>query len=252
LLVPVPANFLGGLLVAKADFFKERRTASDDAAPLAADLANPAVAALGGVYLPHAAEGAPRFFALAARYDRLSVKGSQRPMSEYILGADVDDDDTPFELRFDPSDESESRFFVRYRQFPGHHRWLVVAGHKLKRRSGFNFDVAVPTHALVGWESLGGAWAVYGGGRVVGREYPVAFDGAVAAGDDDVHGWIEGYATLALLGVRAAIAAPLYVALEAGAQRETLTFYDEKGETLDAYSTAFAPWARLALETYLR
>ena len=47
------------------------------------------------------------------------------------------------------------------------------------------------------------------------------------------------------------IVAPLYLAIEGGVQSETLAFYDEHGEELAAQETEYAPWARVALETWI-
>src|SRR5262245_38924778 len=79
LMAPVPVRVLGGMFVLKADFFKEQRELTGaDAGPLPDDLKNPNVAGLGGLFLPHAAEGAPRFFLLAARYGEMSFEDDAR------------------------------------------------------------------------------------------------------------------------------------------------------------------------------
>lgn len=247
LLVPIPARILGGMFVLKGDFFKECRTlAGTDAANTTArsdDVLNPNVAGTGAIFLPHAKEGAPKFFVLAARFGSLSLDDHAAPMSEYVLGADLADDDLPFTLKFSPTDDSESRVLVRYRQFPGFHRWLFLIGHRIDTVSGWSFDVTIPKHILIGWETPAADWKVYGGLRWTGLEYPFA--------TPDATGWQEGYTTTRLVGVRRDLAKPIYLALEAGVQKEHLAYIDTKGETLAEHETAFAPWARLAVETWI-
>lgn len=243
-LAPIPLRLLGGMFVFKGDFFKEHRELEgDDRYEEEDDLRNPNVAGVGTVYLPHHKEGAPRFFILAARYGEMSFKDKAGPMSEYVLGADIDAVDMPWPMRFDVSDDASTRVLVRYRSFPGFHRWLLLAGHKIQRASGWSFDVQIPSHVLAGWQTDDQAWKIYGGVKWVSREYPFSTTYA--------DGWMEGHTATRFVGVRRLIAVPLYVALEAGMQREVLAYYDERGETLSAHETEFAPWARVALETWV-
>lgn len=247
LLVPIPAKVLGGMFVLKGDLFKERRTLVGDDAKTAPDqendFLNPNVAGVGAVFLPHAKEGAPKFFVLASRYGSMSFEDDAGPMGEYILGADIADEDMPFTVKLSPTDDTETRLLVRYRRFPGFHRWLFLVGHRIETVSGWSFDATIPSHVLIGWQTQDAGWKIYGGIRWVGREYP--FETLVSSG------WQEGHATTRLVGVRREITKPLYLALEAGAQKEELTYFDARGETLSSHETDFAPWARLALETWI-
>lgn len=245
ILAPIPAKLLGGMFVIKADFFKESRIYAGDDAPNqeANDLKNPNVAGIGTVYLPHAKEGAPRFFIATARYGSMSLDDKAGPMSEYIVGADIASEDMPFRLTFSPTDDAQTRLLVRYRNFPGFHRWLFLVGHKIQTVGGWSIDITLPSHVLLAWQTLDDAWKVYGGVRWVSREYP--FSTGV------VEGWTEGHATSRLIGLRRKLISPLYVALEAGMQNETLSYLDEHGETLSSQDSPFAPWARVSLETWL-
>lgn len=244
LLVPVPAQVLGGMFVVKGDFFKEQRTTSGPGAlPLDNDIKNPNVAAIGTVYLPHAKEGAPRFFALATRYSDMSVERQSRPMAEFVVGADVAAEDMPFKLVFGATDDAESRVLVRYRSFPGFHRWLLLVGHRIERVSGWSFDATIPSHVLVGWQTQDAAWKLYSGVRWVGREYPFSTTTA--------DGWMEGHVTSYLAGVRREVAKPIYVALEAGMQQEALAYFDERGDELSRHVTRLSPYAKVALETWI-
>ena len=244
LLVPIPADLLWGLWVVKVDHFSEKRTYSDDV-PVPPDdhVKNPRVTGTGFVYLPHAKEGAPRFFLVAERYGRLDDEGG-RPMSEFVLGADVADEDMPFNIKLLATDESEVRVLLRYRQFPGFKRWLLLGGYQLERRSGWTLDFTWPSQILGGWQTPDKTWKFYGGVRWVGREYPFTLS-------DGTQGWMEGFSQAGLLAVRRRIVGPLFVAVEAGRQHEVLHFIDEHGETLDRQRTAPSPWVKIALETWL-
>lgn len=248
LLIPIPAEILGGMLVLKDDFFQEDRVyelGHEASADRPDDVKHPNVAGLGAVYLPHPKEGAPRFFLLTARYGELRIfKDRARPMSEYGVGADIADTDLPFSLKLAPTDQTETRIFLRYRQFPGFHKWLLLVGHKIDQANGFTLDVTIPSHVLAAYRFPGDQWAVYMGVRWVSREYP--FD----LGYDS--GWSDGFVTTRLIGVRRQLMGPLHLALEGGAQKEVLRYVDEKGEELEAHQTAYAPWMRLALETWVK
>lgn len=246
LLAPVPVDLLGGMFVLKGDLYKERRDWDDadanDATP--GDLRNPNTAGVGAIFLPHAKEGMPHLFLLAERYGYMSVKDDARPMTEIIAGVDVADTDLPFPVKFSATDTAESRIALRFRNFPGFQRWLPILGHKIERANGFNVDLLLPTYALAGWQTRERDWKVYAGFRWIGREYPFKVD--------DTAGWAEGHTSMRLVGVRRELTRPLYVALEVGHQKEELAYLDETGETIGGHETAWAPWARLALETWIR
>jgi hypothetical protein len=248
LLLPIPARLFGGMLLVRADYFQEtRELAGADAPPagsLDPSLANPATLGMGLLYLPHAKEGAPRFFVVVERYGDPGFADDVPPMTELIVGADIDDVDAPWSLKLHPTDEAESRLFVRWRQFPGFQRWLIAVGHKIEQKQGFFLDVQAPIHGLIGWSFPPGDWRVYGGVRLTSREHPVS-DGAES-------GWYEGYATHVLLGARRRLAGPVFAALESGGVKERMSLYDESGKRLSRHETAFALFARLALEMWLK
>lgn len=244
LLVPIPARVLGGMFLLKGDFYKEQREYEPKASgPTENDARNPNVAGAGAVFLPHAQEGAPRFLVVIERYGNMSFKDDAKPMSEYIIGADISDDALPFKLKIGDTDETESRVLVRLRRFPGFNKWLLLVGHRIDRKNGFSLDIAIPSHLLAGWETPDGAWKFYGGGRATSREYPVYnVTGA---------GWVEGSALYGLAGVRRKLIGPAFAALEGGVTREDLVLHDEKGKEIVVQNTKFKPFVRLALETWV-
>ena len=123
LLVPIPAPFLGGMLISKIDLVNESKEFTGDNADIyntdeLKNMRERDMAAVGFVYLPHAKEGAPKFFALAARYSKLDVTDSAQPMGEYILGMNMDGKDTPFNIKFDPTQNAGISLIARHRRFP--------------------------------------------------------------------------------------------------------------------------------------
>jgi hypothetical protein len=242
-LVPIPFDMLWGLWVLKVDHFDEKRQYSDDAPDVPDHIKNPKVTGTGFVYLPHAKEGAPRFFAVAERYARMDDDGG-RPMAEFVLGADVADEDMPFNIRPAPTDESEVRLLVRHRQFPGYNRWLLLGGYQLERKSGLTFEATIPSQVMLGWQTPEKHWKVYTGIRWQSREYPYTLT-------DGTQGWMDGHTQSVMLALRRRIYGPLFVTVEGGRQQELLHYMDENGETLDRQRTASSPWVRVALETWI-
>jgi len=242
LVAPVPESLLGGLFVIKGDAFVEKRavTAAGDAA--LADLGKPGVAAVDLIYLPHPMEGAPRVFLGGGRYGAVTFKDQVPPMSEYFIGTDIADVDMPFHLRLSPSDRTWTSLLVRMRHFPGFDKWLYYAGYRLERASGWFFDAAYPSHVLLGFKTYDDAWSLYAGQRWVSREYPFKTE----LGE----GWMDGYTSTRLVGVRRVLVAPVYLSLEAGLQSEFMRFAGRHGEELAVTQTRYAPWARLGIETW--
>jgi hypothetical protein len=236
------------MLLVRADYSQETRELSGADAPpsgtLDQSLESPAALGTGLLYLPHAKEGTPRFFVILERYGAPSFADEVAPMTEVIVGADIDDIDAPWSLKLHPTDEAESRLFVRWRHFPGFQRWLVAVGHKIEQKQGFFLDVQAPVHGLIGWSFPPGDSRLYGGVRLTSREYPVS--------DGVERGWYEGYATNVLLGARRRLAGPVFAALESGVVQERMSLYAESGKRLSRHETAFAPFVRLSLETWIK
>ena len=63
-------------------------------------------------------------------------------------------------------------------------------------------------------------------------------------------GWMDGYTSTRLVGIRRVLAVPVYLSLEAGMQSEFMRFVDRRGEELAVTQTRYAPWARLGIETW--
>lgn len=246
LLIPIPVDFLGGMLLGKGDFFKEQRIESGEDATEdpANDLKNPNVAGLGVIYLPHAKEGLPRFFMVAARYGKMSLQNTVRPMGEYIIGTDINDEDSPVNLRIHATDEANVRALVRLRQFPGRNKWLLLIGYNNKMQSGLSLELYIPSHLQIGFETKDTRWKYYTEIRAASREYPVDYG--------FVNGWMDGYTTTMAIGVRRHLVNVLYLTLEAGVQKENMEFYDENGDELYVTESDFAPWGKFALETWIK
>jgi hypothetical protein len=258
LVAPIPASLLWGMFVANAHAAEERRERVAEPAPAGDPFAvdeGPAgglegdpltrlgVSAAGATYLPHAKEGAPRFFAAVERYGTLRGP-QQRPMVESTLGVDLSDEDMPVRLKFRPTDDAESHVELAYRQFPGFARWRPQVGHRIVAARGLGVDLKTNDRALLTWQTPDEGLKFWAGVRWADRAYPFTTEAGAT-------GWLEGTATTRLAGARIEVRRPLFVALEAGVQKEDVQLTDEAGERLSGYETRFAPWARVALETWV-
>jgi hypothetical protein len=244
LLIPIPVNFLGGMLVAKYDAFIEQHTYEGDLADQVPEgYKKRETSALGAIYLPHAKEGAPKFFALASRYGALRLTAPSRPMGEYILGFQWASEDTPFNIRFGEGHDASLTSLVRYRKFPGRHSWLFLVGYDMETPSGFRFEVHIPSHVHAGIRSEDRAWYYYAEGRARSRIAPIEME--------DQHFWNDGYVAQGALGIRRKLQGIVHLAVEAGMQQESFTLFDEQGETITETTSDFSPWAKLAIETYI-
>jgi hypothetical protein len=244
LLAPVPAAVLGGMFLAHVQAAAEQREVTDAPRSEPADLSRPSVLGAGALFLPHLEEGAPKLFVGATRFGRLRFHADQQPMTELVFGADLLGADLPFRLAPADSDQTVSRLYLQYRQFPGFRQWLLGIGHSIDHAGGAFLDAELPRHVLLGWHDGDGTWRYYGGVRWTQREYP--FD------DGAESGWMDGYDQALLLGLRRVLVRPVFLAVEAGVEKESMRWVNERGEELLAYNTRNAPWGKLALETWIQ
>ena len=228
--IPVPVRVLDGMFVLGADYAREQRPGTT-------------LSALGltALFLPHAKEGAPKAFFEVGRYGHPTPFRDAKPMVEATVGGFASGPDLPAWTRTEPNDEVTVQLALQVRSFPGFREWYPDARYRLQKASGWFVDLEGPVHVLAGYEAPAMAWAVYGGVRWDTRAYPVA-----------QVGWLDGYAESRIVGVRYQISSPLHVALEAGYHREWERLLDEQGRKLATQNSALAPWARLALETWIR
>lgn len=250
-LAPLPAKVFGGILVLRADYRKEfRQLISEDHMESSQrdELSQPELFAPGVIYLPHAAEGGPRWFLLAARYGSIRFTDVAHFMGEYVAGFDLMDH---VPLRFTSSDMTRTRFLVRLRQFPHANRWLFLAEHSIFTADGWFFSASIPAHLIGGWETPSGNHHIESGIKFKSKEYPVDFAPTPGAGGGaSQFGWLEGYTTNVYGSTRHRIRGALFVGVEAGLWAETMSAYQENGEKISEQTTRFTPYGRLALETH--
>ena len=253
-LAPIPARFLGGILIPRLDLALEERTYSGATADriLATDRdkasderARNLVTPAGLIYLPHAAEGSPRWFLLAMRYGTFATRDTASPMGEFIAGSDFD---LAF-LRTRADDLTATRALLRYRKFPHGDRWLPVIEHRVTRADGWFGILGIPTQLTLGWQRADLSLVFQGGAKLQAREYPVRVAGG--EGEPTVDAWLEGSTATFYVGGRQRVAGILFLSIAGGVQREAMITYGEDGHRLDQTRSSFAPWGKLGLETWV-
>ena len=69
--------------------------------------------------------------------------------------------------------------------------------------------------------------------------------------DENQHYWKDGFLLQASLGVRRRLQGIVHLAVEGGVQMENFELYDEEGERVAHTVSDYAPWVRLAIETFI-
>jgi len=248
LLAPIPFPFLGGIIVAKIDLaLQSRRYSGENADVLNSsnfDQVNHRdMLGVGGVYLPHAKEGAPKFFVLAARYGKLRDTYNTKPMGEFVIGANMNGNDTPFNIKISPTDEAYISTLVRFRQFPGHQTWYGEIGYEYETADKWHFKLLLPSSIHMGKGQSDRNWYYY-------FEAAAASRNLVFESSDEFY-WSDGFVITTDLGVRKKLSSLFFVSLEVGLQQERQTTFTESGDEVSSTITDFAPWAKLALETWI-
>lgn len=245
--VPVPVRMLLGLMSLTADYAEERRQLTD---PRAADATETwRTLGAGALYLPHAKEGKPHFFTAAKRYSSQLFPDHTRPMLELSTGMVIDDYDAPWIPTLNPTDQTQTRLELRWRQYPGFQRWLPILAHKIEQKHGVFLDLCLPLYGLLGWNFISENLRAYTGFRSTPRAYQIDRDERDAA---SASGWYEGYVNQLLIGAQAPLYQPIYLSFEAGISRETLTLYRDNGHRVDRHITKPMPYLRATLETWLK
>lgn len=249
IIAPIPYRILGGMLVVKAAYRRETRawTRDGDTLQSSGDLDTPELLAPGLIFLPHAAEGGPRWFLMATRYGSGKTRETAKFMAEALVGFDLMD---RIPLTFANGDTTRTRFLIRQRKFPHAVRWLVLAEHSIYSPAGWHLSLSIPSHLIGGWESQNGDFAARGGLRLESKEYPFNAGDSSSLTDETKFGWFEGYTTTVFSGVRHRMRGALFAAGEIGATMENLSTYAESGTHLASHSTNLVPFIKIALETH--
>lgn len=253
LLAPIPAAVLNGMVTIRANLKSDTQKSSfleprlpDDSSllliPQGSQKENRNVTTVGFSWHPHHKEGAPRYYLAAERTGLPDPTDTIRPLSSYTVGSDVGEDDLPIPFNFSATDITETKIYFTWHRFTGYNRFDVGAGHKIKTKNGLVLDLLIPRHFLVGWSSEQDSWYLYGG---LGREleYLPWFDATA-------HGWSEDLREKRKIGVRVEIFRPVYFVFEAGLERQTREQFDYDGNRAGMVRSEFAPFARLAIESW--
>ena len=246
MLAPIPARFVGGLLIPRVELTVAQTVV--DGAETPPWLKNRQVVPVGAVWLPHVAEGSPRWFLMAMRHGSFATRNTAAPMTEGIVGGDLEQT-WP---RFHHTDISRTRLLLRWRRFPHGERWLPVLEHHVARANGTFVTVGIPTGLTGGWQTADLSTVWTGGVKTSSRAFPI---GAPALGRTWEHPrvdlWAEGYTLTIFAGLRQRLDGILFWSTEIGAQQEVTTLYTEGGNKLSTSQSQFAPWIRLGLETWV-
>jgi hypothetical protein len=248
LLAPIPARLVGGILIPRVEVSVAQTTVHGSEEVDAPWLQNRQVVPIGAIWIPHVAEGSPRWFLMGMRHGSLATKNTTAPMGEWIVGGDLEQT-WP---RLHHTDISRTRLLLRYRKFPHGDRWLPVAEHHIARANGTFVTLGLPTGVTGGWQTadLGFVWT--SGIKTTSRAYPI---GAPALGrtwsGPRVDLWAEGHTVTIFTGLRKRIDGILFGSAEFGAEQESRTLYTESGQKIGTTQTNFAPWFRIGLETWV-
>lgn len=230
LMAPLPKALPGGAWILKFDSFAEIRDLDGADAARGSNLfSRDDVTDLGLIWLAPKPVPFIQPILLFSYYSDWTP--NDHPMREYALGADIE------------WLGGISRVLVRDREFPGFSEKLFFAGHRRQWDSGIGYDVFIPSHALLSYETAGHEWRFYGGLQWQGREYPAHFGGR--------HTWWSGSVEKVLLGIRYQLQAPIYVSFEAGSLRENIRLKDGDGEELAVWHGRAAGYARIGLEGWI-
>lgn len=244
--LPIPLPLLGGIFVSQINYLGEHRQASSQTADrspseLGWDEQTKNLE-LGLLYLPHVKEGKPHFFTAIKRSADPSAKLKVQPMLEIQIGSIWDDQDSPWQLKFQDSDKASSRLEVRWRKFPGFTRWLIVIGHKIEPKTGLFLDVQAPVYGLIGWGFTSRETRIYSGWRYDQLATPIH--------QDEYRGWYDGHRKSLIMGSRWRLIGPVSIEVELGIQSEERSLYDQTGRKQRLEISDWGPLIHAAVKSW--
>lgn len=230
-LAPVPAQVAGGMLVGQYEYYDELYRPNDG------DPYHLAVHMMGATYIPRYAEGSPRWFVSMARYGNFS----QAPMIENVFGLNLEH--TPF--FFKPTDTADiSSYLALYvRKFPFGFKYLPILLYKCDLKDGWYFEMNMPTMVYVGYHTPDFAWSFEFDAYLNAINYPWETP-------DVDSGWIDGYTTNFVLGVKRQIYGHFYATFYAGAQASKYWYSTRDHASIYEIQTRYMPVVMGGVETY--
>lgn len=236
LLAPIPEAVLGGLVTIDAGFTEETYRASNSHIRQALRT--------GILWHPHHSEGAPRFYVGAARTGLADDTKSIRPIASYTVGSRIHDDDLPFRLSFDISDQTLTQVHVSWHRFPKYSRFRGGIGHRIRMANGLILDLHVPEHATVAYAAARDAWIVFAGWERSEEFFP-------HTNTHSERGWSEDVTEKRQIGMRLRLHGPIFAALSAGERRTSERAFNYRGDLQFEQTSLFVPFARLAIESWI-
>ena len=243
LLVPVAARLLQGILVPEVFGRSLQRQFDGDDRPGDFWHERLGESRLGVKYIPHASEGAPRYFVAAYRQGALFPQVTTPPMSEYWVGCDLDE--YPYIFKFFSSDYTESQVALRVRSFPHGMRYLPFFRHTIQTIGGFRLRAAFPEGLRLQY-GPSRTYAVHLAWHWESWQFPLAHDEVTQT----PAGWWEGYRESWQLGGRIRFWRPFYVAAVVGMARQVWDEFSLSGRKQVSLSTSYTPYASLAVEAW--
>lgn len=245
-LAPIPAAVFSGLLTFQGAIISENQTVSvpqEPDAKLKDTQSSRRVTNVGLKWHPHHKEGAPKYFLQIERTGLPDTTKTIKPTASFTIGSEVGEDDLPFSLNFQATDISKTKVFVTAHRFSHYYRFDVGVGHIQRVKNGLFLDLLIPEHLYLGYQTASERITV-----AVGTSKNRDFFPWFASGKS---GWSEDWNEKKTLRFKWKLYEPFYLALDGGQQRRKQQFFDEKKNQIKQNSTTFAPYLRLAFETWL-
>ena len=241
-LAPIPAAVFSGLLTFQGAIISEQQTVTTKAAD--EDINDTRrVTNVGLKWHPHHKEGAPKYFLQIERTGLPDTTTTIKPVASFTIGSEIGEDDLPIPLNFQPTDISNTKVFATVHRFSSYYRFDVGVGHKLKIKSGLFLDLLIPEHAFLGWQSSNDGFTIAAGTSKQREFFPWYSSGQ--------SGWSEEWNVKRSLKLNFKLYEPLHLAVEGGYQRKERQLFNDKKEQISESTTTFAPYIRLAFETWL-
>jgi len=249
ILAPIPAAVFSGLLTAQGSIISEseikrvRNVIDENNLTNGQTINTRRVTKVGLRWHPHHKEGAPKYFLLVERTGLPDKTQSIKPIASITLGTAIGEDDLPIPINFRATDLSNTRLHVTIHHFSQFYRFEVGVGHKLKIKNGLFLDILIPEYALIGFQAAHEAFSI-GIGASRKREF---FPWHI----HEKKGWSEELNEKRKIQLKWKLHKPIHLAIDGGYQRRKQLFLTEHEEKMKVGSTEFAPFMRLALETWL-
>jgi hypothetical protein len=248
ILAPIPVAVFSGLLTFQGALISESQKITtlknnDFNLNLKPSIGTRRVTNVGLKWHPHHKEGAPKFYVQLERTGLPDRTQTIRPVSSFTVGSEIGEDDLPNALTFQATDLSETKVYVTTHRFPTYYKFDVGVGHKLKIKQGLLFDLLIPEHFFLGYQTDDDVFS-FAFGTSKQREFLPWFR-------NSQRGWSEEWNEKKLIMFNWKIFEPVHIAFDLGHQRKIQKLYDYEQNVIEETSTSYSPFMRIAFETWL-